>query len=112
MQTFSIWEKSFNVSVRIGTSSSRMHPVDCGIDISGSSNIIRSDLLDLIRLDSIRQCNMPEVQGVSDIKLNVSGTIIVYLETSESCTPVTFDIVHNLVVPVLLVTSFSDGFIK
>lgn len=49
-----------------------MCPTLCIVDSSAGSDLIRVDVWDPIRLDSLRHRDMPDIHSVSDINLKVS----------------------------------------
>lgn len=89
-----------------------MRPIICVFDTGAGPKLIRDDVVNLSRLDCVRHGDMPEIRRAWDTRLNVSGTITLYLRMGESRTLVTFDVMDRLDVPVLLQTSFKDYIIK
>lgn len=104
--------KNYQVSVPIGLRSSRMSPIQCVFDTGTGTNLIRADVLDPIWLNSIRQRDMPDIRSASDTKFKVSGTITLLIRKGKSRTRVNFNAVNELVVPLLLRTTFIDSFRK
>lgn len=96
----------------ISIESSLMRQILCVFDTRAGPNLIQADVLDRSWLDSIRQRNMPDICSVSDIQLEVSGTIAFHLRMGKSRTPVNFRNVNVLVVLDLLRTTYTDSIIK
>lgn len=79
--------------------------------VAGPS-LLRADVLDPTRLDSVCQRNMPEVQSASNTMLNVSDNNSLEDRTGESLTRARSSIADKLAVPVLLRTIFVDKVIR
>lgn len=83
-----------------------MYPVVCVNDTG--INIVRYNVLDPSWLDSVCRGSMLKVQNESDTKLELSGKTTIQLPLGESHTSNTFGVVEELVVSVLLRTTFID----
>lgn len=55
---------------------------------------------------------MPDIKSVSDTKLKVSGTINFHLRMGKSRMRLNFGVVNELVVPVILRTTYIDRLVK
>lgn len=104
--------KYYKVSVSIGSNLLGLRPTFCIIDTRAGPSLLRADILDQSWLNTIRQRSVSEIRVAQDIKLSLSATIIPHHFMGESRTRVAFDVVDKAAVPVLLVTTDMDTFLK
>lgn len=89
-----------------------MHPILYIFSTDTGPNLVLSDFLHLASWDSIRERDIPEARRASGTKLTVSGSITSHLRIGELHTDVILDVVDELAVAVLLVTTFLDFYIS
>lgn len=75
-------------------------------------SFIRANVLDPTWLNSIRQRHLLDICSASNKKLELSGSVAAHLRVGESCTRVSFGVISELVVPVLLGKTYFNWFIK
>lgn len=96
----------------IGKSSSQIRSVVLLLDKGAGTDISCAEILDPSWLNSIRQCDIPDIRRASDSKLKVSVTITLDLLMDETRTQINFGAVDILFVLVLLAKTHVDRFIK
>lgn len=92
--------------------SSRLCSIIYVLGTAAGTKLIQVDDLDPLWLNTIRQCDMPDIQRAVDNKLNFSGSITVHHGMSESRTRFNFSVVIELFLTVLLGTMYIDRFIN
>lgn len=88
-----------------------MRSITCVFDTGASPNLIRA-VSDPGWLDSIRQCDIPDIRSTPGTKLEVSETITLHLCMGELLTSVNYGVIKALEVPVFLGTTYIYRFIK
>lgn len=104
--------KFYKISVAIGLESFNMRPVILFYATNAGLNLTGANGLDRRWLNNIRQLDIQEIRNAFNTKVNVSVTIALHLQVSDSHTWVTFGEVDRLTVLILLETTFIQKFIK
>lgn len=89
-----------------------MWPVNYVLDTAVRPNLILEELFESDEITYIRACDNPRLRSVTNEKVEIVGTIVLYVRIGESLVRVMFGIVRNLAVPALLGTSLIDKFNK
>lgn len=92
--------------------SSLMSSGNCVINTSAGLNLLREDIVDLDWTRAIHISERPQLQSATNQRDEAVGTVMLYIRVWEARVKVVFWIVKNLVVPVLLKTSFIDRFVE
>lgn len=108
-ETCEVWlfkNKKYRVSVSISLHFSRVPTIVCLFDTGMGVNHIRTDLLSPNCLESIHNCNVPEISSALVTKIKLSAATTILLRIGESHTPGNFRTVSKLVVAVVLRTTY------
>lgn len=98
--------------MEIGLDLSRRCRIQSLLDTGDSPSLLKGEVLELNWLTCIHQRSMPNIRNALDIKLRVSKTITLHLHMTESRTRINYGVVKELVVRVLLRTTYIHRLIN
>lgn len=81
-------------------------------EICAGPNIVQADVLDAASLERSSQCNMWDIRIASDTTIKVYGTVTLHLGIADTRLRISFGVVREFTVPVLLQTTYKERFIK
>lgn len=104
-------KRDYKVAIAIELNSLRMCPVNGVFETSAGPNLLHADMVKLDWKSPIRVIDKRRLSSAINQKVEDVDTII-HINMGEARVRVTFGIIKNLAVPVLLRTSFIAKFVK
>lgn len=97
-------KRKYKVSILFGLRSKQMHSVKCAFGIGTGPKFIGEDFLKAEWLKVMRANNRTALKSATNQKIYIFRTVTLHIRMVDSTVRVVFDVVRNLVVPVLLGT--------